>query len=263
MSPLLLGLLDASATADPPTAVRTRQDAERLFRSGDLPLIFVGRIIKADLSLHPCRATCGTRLATFSVKRLVFGFSPGDTVTLAYDTGSPPPLFSSTSDLLVFAVGGYGGNWKGSGFLLRDATSENVQLATRVAESHMAHQIEQFKSHHTTWEKLVFLGTVTELWQEPKKQGQPCKQARPFPVVFKLERVVWGGWADTHTTVVFGDCLPPPDPPIRIGRKMIVMAGVVNGVSVIGYLKDVLPDNEIAPVTKHFQQMGLHSPHQD
>jgi hypothetical protein len=246
------GFAGASDNADPPAAPPLHWTAERLFGTGELPLIFVGSVLQADRSLHPCRITCGTRWATFSVKGVLYGFSPGDTVKVAYDSGSPPRLFSSEADLLVFAVGGYSGTWKSIESLLLPATPENIRDARRIAASHRDRLIARFEIHHTRWEKLVFVGTVAELWPEQNTQGLPCKQPRPFPVLFKLDQLLSGSWADKQVTVVFADCVPPPDPPIHVSKRMIVMAGVVKGSAVIGYLKDLIPDSEIAPVTKHF-----------
>jgi hypothetical protein len=242
-------LLSGRSAGQTSTSQALRNDAHGLFQTGELPLIFVGKIVEADMSVRPCRISCGTRWATYSVDRLLFGFSPGPTVKIAYDSGVPPPLFSSKSELLIVAVGGYSGIWKSTVSLLAPATDENVREARQIAADRREWLITNYKAHHTTWRKLAFVGTVTKL-PEPATTMQPCKQARPFPVVFQVDEWLSESKQDKDITVTYGDCVPPPDPPFRVGEKMIVLAGETAGDIAIGYLKDLLPVDEVESVRR-------------
>jgi hypothetical protein len=201
------------------------------------------------MSVHPCRITCGPRLATFSVGKVLFGFSPGDSVKLAYDSGSPPELFSSKSDLLVFAVNN--GIWRGLGSLLQTPSPENIRVAHTIATSWRYGTIRSFETHHTDRAKIVFVGTVTGLWPE-RNHVLPCKETMLFPVTYKVNSLLAGSWPNPEIRVVFPDCFGPPDPPIRIGNKMIVLASTGREGKPVVYLRDVLPPSNLAQARAYF-----------
>jgi hypothetical protein len=237
------------ATADP-SGVQIRQTAERLFRTGALPLIFVGKITEADRGFHVCRVTCGIRWARFSVTSVTWGFTPGDDVRVAFGGAMAPPMFSRSSDVLVFAVESDEGIVTSTGVLLLEPTDGNLRMARQIAESHVQHIVANYKAHHTNWEKLAFAGTIVELWPQSNASPQPCKQARPFPVTFRVDQLLIGTWPDAKATIVFHGCDPPPDPPLRVGQNIIVLAGIGEKQDLVVYLKDILPMSELSRVRR-------------
>jgi hypothetical protein len=245
---------NSSEEANRVAELRFRDSVIKFFSTNDaLPLIFSGKIIEGDLGPRPCRVG-GERWITFSVAEVLFGFPPGDHVRLLYtNCGNVDPRLTTGENLLVFAVHGYG-DWTSAAAFLQPETAENQRIARAIAESYLNQQIVKFKGHHTNWEKLVFVGTVTDLWPKPKSQAVfACKQALPFPVGFKLDQLVFGSWPNKQVTVVFSGCGPPPDPPIRVYGRMIVLAGVARNGEAYGYLQWVLPINEVERVRAHFQ----------
>jgi hypothetical protein len=255
ISLLFVASASSSEEANRGAEFRLRDSVIRFFSTSDAsPLIFLGKVIEGDLGPRPCRIG-SERWITFSVAEVLFGFPPGDRVRVLYSNcGSVAPRLATGENFLVFAVQGYSDGTSRAAFL-QPATAENQRIARAIARSYLDHQIVGFKSHHTNWDKLVFVGSVTDLWPKPKSQAVPpvCKQALPFPVSFKLDQLVFGSWPDRQVTVVFNGCNPPPDPPIRVDRRMIVFAGVARNREVYGYLQWVLPVSEIERVRAHFQ----------
>ena len=129
--------------------------------------------------------------------------------------------------------------------MLQPATAENVIAARQIGRSHLEHLIANYKAHHTNWQKLVFVGTVVKT-VDPYPPLAPCKQALPFPIVFRVDELISGKWDGDRVTVVFGDCQPPPDPPVGVGSKIVVLAQVTRDDKAYGYARDLLSEESAA-----------------
>ena len=113
--------------------------------------------------------------------------------------------------------------------LVVPATPANLRRAQSLLNADLKKKISRYmRDHRSPRHKirvLVFEGTV----RDPVPHSQypmPCKEQVNVPIDYDVEQVLHGDWTDPRMVVYFGVCFNLPDPPIRVGQRMIVFAYV-------------------------------------
>jgi hypothetical protein len=226
------------------------QAAEVFLPQAEYPLLFVGQIVEADSGPADCKVT-DSRKITYSVSTVLYGFAPPSQVKVAFPgctKSEAPPSYKG--DVLVLAMF-YGPDLCGSRKeLVLPATPMNLQRAQSLLNADLKKRISRYMRHHGPPHNnrvVVFEGTARDPVPH-SQQPLTCKEEGLVPINYDVEQVLHGDWTDKRMVVQFGACFNLPDPPIRVGQRMIVFA-YVSRSQVYGFL-DLLFAPEQMPQVK-------------
>jgi hypothetical protein len=222
---LVLGCHDASGAAarhSPSFAESAKFFVNQWHGETGYPLLFVGKVIKADSGNLPCTIQ-NSRRVTWSVSKVLVGFDPGDEIQLWHGScGRLEPEFPRGTEMLVLAVAGHGQKE-----LVVPATEDNVRQARKILDTYLRERIKKFVAAHRVGRKisfLVFEGTLVD--PGPRHDDtSPCliNGVPSFNTKFDVEQVLQGEWADEHPTIRFRGCDPLS---YQRGQRMVVFADV-------------------------------------
>jgi hypothetical protein len=220
----LTAIAQCGATASAQPTTDAAQAARELLREGGFPVLFVGKVVDVDSS--DCSRT-GYRNVRYSVGNVFFGFAPPDPVKVGYRSCKKPSTkYPPGTDLVVLA------NYDGQGFglgreqLVWRPTQANIKRAQSLLNEDAKRRIERFMRHsgrrHNN-QVVAFEGTLFEL---PPKLPEPtvCRILPTIRTKYDVQDVIHGELADKQIVVNFSFCGNLPDPPFRVGQRMIVLA---------------------------------------
>jgi hypothetical protein len=248
---VLIAMATCDSLASERQVERFSQIAATFLPQSESPVLFEGRVVAVDSGRMACSVT-NSRDFTYSVDTVLFGFAPPGRVKVAYPgcAKSQAPR-SSTGAVLVLATF-YGHDlWGSRRELVLPATRANLRETQSLLNADLKERISRFVRHHGPPHNnrvLVFEGTVRE--PVPHLQEPVVCKAQPlFAVNYDVEEVLHGQWTDKPMVVHFGSCSNLPDPPIRAGQKMIVLAFISQWRSqVYGYLNLLFAPEQILQV---------------